>query len=278
MTEKDEISTLINKIVAKRREMEISPQNMADRSKMNKDYIIAIEKGEFDKLPVGYERMFVRTYLKLLTFEQDEIENYLSIFFDQNAPTQKSHPADISKPKEHIEEEFKNTVDLVNLKKILIWLPALIVIVLLFYIVYENLDTVENPEKIPEMSMEKSIASLDTIDQDAASIINEDDSLTLKIDIIKPVFFLVNSDSMYKKQVRGKAGVRYTFRAKDQFNVYASNGSYLNFTLNDSNLGVLTRDKIRISYLIIEKNGIIAKGLVPIETKIDTTVSDSISD
>ena len=38
MTETDIKSKYLRKIVARRREKKISPQNMAERSKMNKDY------------------------------------------------------------------------------------------------------------------------------------------------------------------------------------------------------------------------------------------------
>lgn len=274
VSEKKDTAYYLRKIIAKRRELKISPQNMAQLSKMNKDYVSAIEVGEFDKLPVGYEKMFVRTYLKLLKFESVDIDEMISVFFESIVSEQKPQQASkISEIKHHTYDQ--PSLDLVQIKKVIIWLPAVIVLVLLFYLVYVNLDTVDNPETVQEVSMETSMQMMDSIDQEAVEILNESDSLELRITVLKPVFIFLSIDSVVQHRVRSVAGKSYLFKAKDQFNLYASNGDHLSASLNDSNFGVLSGPNTRISYMIFEKNGIISKGIVPIETKIDSLTANN---
>jgi len=84
----------------RREELGLSLDQISERTKINKKYLEAFEKGDFTILPETYIRLFLRSYAKELDFDPDKIiEEYVSY------KSQKDESVQISKKKEPLKKE-----------------------------------------------------------------------------------------------------------------------------------------------------------------------------
>ena len=58
-----------------REKKEITLEDIVKKTKLQKNYIIAIEKGKFDILPKAYVKLFLKTYTKFLDLDTQQILN-----------------------------------------------------------------------------------------------------------------------------------------------------------------------------------------------------------
>tara|TARA_B100000315_G_scaffold53358_1_gene47715 strand:+ start:4017 stop:4595 length:579 start_codon:yes stop_codon:yes gene_type:complete len=66
-----------------RREKEIDLGEVANRTKINQDYLVSIEKGDYTFLPHVYVRLFLRAYAVEIGADPDEAVNQLEIHLEK---------------------------------------------------------------------------------------------------------------------------------------------------------------------------------------------------
>jgi cytoskeletal protein RodZ len=57
----------------KRKEKGISLEDIHQKSRLSLDYLNAIEAGQIEKLPVGYERIYLKRYAKEVGLDEEEV-------------------------------------------------------------------------------------------------------------------------------------------------------------------------------------------------------------
>jgi hypothetical protein len=245
----------LNDLIEIRESLNLSLNNISVTTRINIEYLEAIEEGRFEDLPIGYEKIFIKSYLKQLKAYNETRDTWVNNYFT------------IGIRSDDVDEQKKNfpKIDLAKFKLLVLWLPVISILMILVYIVYVNLGNKNDVSEIKEMPFEDQIAAIDTASVDS-SYINEKiasiDSLALEIQISGPVFIVILIDSAERKQFSFNSKTNLKIKARNQFNIYANRGNNVSFMLDGNLIGKVAGLNQKISYLIIEKDGIVARGIV----------------
>ena len=247
------IEELCSQIRSVREEKKYTLQKLSSTLKIREDYLDAIERAAFSELPEGYERIFFKTYLKYLDLDNDEYLShadrlYFKVGMDIDAA-----------PK-------SNSVDPAKLKKLVMWVPVILVLGVLTYFVIINFTTDDVQEPVKEISIEEAKATIDTV---VTPVIEKDtiivDSLRLRVEVLNTEFFYIKIDSLTEIKRTGRAGKEYNFKALKNFNVYVADGSNTRIFLNDSLVQDKTQKDYRINYLYLDRTGVVDKSITKLK-------------
>ena len=245
----------LSDLITIREELGLSLKDIAVNTKINIEYLEAIESGSFEDLPVGYEKIFIKSYLKQLKAHDETRDIWVNNYFTIGIRTEVTEEQNSNFPK----------VDFAKFKILVLWLPVITILFFLVYIAYSYLGDKNDTKTVKEMPFEDQIAKIDTSTVNSAyqaEVLAKTDSLDLLIDISGPVFMVVLIDSVERKQYRFRRKSKLNLKAKNQFNIYANRGNNVSFTLDDNVIGKVAGLNQKISYLILEKEGIVARGIV----------------
>lgn len=264
-------SALCEIIKQARKDKGLSLTKVSNSLRLDEAYLQYIEAGEFEKLPAAYERMFIKSYLKFLVLDTEENLKLVGEIFNQVEEKQ------IVQPHKTPDRSAKS---LMPMAKHVAWFPIVLVILLFIYISYTYINSaVDEPEPVAELSLEDAIASIDTVTVDTAKQMvsqNKNDSLTLNLHVLDPVYLFSRTDSLNERKISGKKFQHYQIKAANRINLYMSDGSRVNVTFNDSNYGVLTPPDYRVNFMIFTKDGLINRGISKKKAVNDSLSTDSI--
>ena len=145
----------------KREEKGITLEDIHQKSRLSLVYLNAIETGDMDKLPSGYERIYLRRYAKEIGLSEDEVVRDFDLLTGRlTASTgniqaeKKASPKKAAaepSPKTDFSESYRNFFDNLNLDKInkIFW-PSFgaLILVVFAYIAYQQLVSDESSENL----------------------------------------------------------------------------------------------------------------------------------
>lgn len=248
------LQELCDAIKVARESKKLTLQKLTGSLKIRIDYLEAIEAAEFEKLPLGYERIFLKTYLKQLDVNLEEFLDCADrIYFEKKSETETSSIA-------------SSDIDLSQFKKVATWTPVVLVLVALVYFVVTNFSQEGTIVPVKEITVEQAKTTIDTV---VTPIVAEDtlsvDSLDLRIELLSAEFFYIKIDSVYEVIKTGRRGNSYNYKALNNFNIYVADGSNTRIFLNDTLVQDKTQKDYRINYLYLTKNGVIDKSITKIK-------------
>lgn len=84
----------------KREEKGISLDEIHRKSRLSLEYLRAIEAGQIDKLPEGYERIYLKRYAKEIGLDEEEVLRDFDLLTGRIAvPEQPAQPRETKEPK-----------------------------------------------------------------------------------------------------------------------------------------------------------------------------------
>lgn len=267
-----EAKNALCEIIKKAREDKgLTLTKVSNSLRLDEAYLQSIESGEFEKLPAAYERMFLKSYMKFLSLDTEENLKLVGKIF--NLPEEKQN----LQPQKAAERPSK---PLMPMAKHVAWFPIVLVVLLFIYISYTYINTaVDEPEPVAELSLKDAIATIDTVTIDTAKFMAaqiKNDSLTLNLHVLEPVYLFARADSLHEHKISGKKFQHYQIKAANRINLYMSDGSRVNVTFNDSNYGVLTPPDYRVNFMIFTIDGLVNRGISKKKEVNDSLPTDSI--
>ena len=239
---------LLNLITEIRESKQLTTSHISQETKINKDYLDAIEVNQLDKLPLGYEKIFIKSYLKYLNIDTDENIKTMIEYFDGQVNTE---PSQVTK------NELVQ-IDISQFKTAIVWAPIILVIIFLVYIVYSNFEQ-KKVLPVKELTVEESLATVDTTTYD------KPDTLLISIKSLSDVFVFVKIDTIQQFSRTMKKDQVWNIKALRELNIYANYAGRISVSLFNNDLGVIGGLNQRLNYLIVDETGIRRRGLSTIK-------------
>ncbi|MCB0283117.1 MAG: DUF4115 domain-containing protein [Calditrichae bacterium] len=249
----------------------ISLDNISKDSRIQKNYLEAIESGEFEKIPDVYDKLFFQTYLSYLNVEDPE--KYISefralrkeIFYP--TPTTTIQRIKTNRAKGH---------PVFNLRMLFVAGPILLIAVILGFMAWNStsVGTDNSDERVKELPVRKIVAEINATERakkdSVEKLINEQKSLG-KVNVSVSAI-----DRTWLRFIKDKSDTtEYMLYPKNKIDISADstlrflvgNAAGVSFVINGEEAGVLGKSGEVISYLKITSKGIVEKRLKEISAK-----------
>jgi len=239
---------MFEEIKNKRLQLGKSIEELSEITKIKKSYLIAIEEGKFDELPIEiYTRSYIKIYSELLGIDSQQIlreyENYLK--------SKKSKPDIIELPK--IEKKEQKPVLPKNKQK---WINALLIAVLAIILIM-LISKTENKDNIPpppppvniETKKDETIKPLENLQQQEETKTSEKiEEQNLIIEATDKVWMRITIDEKEKREFLLNPGQKINLKASKFFHLHIGNAAGVQIFFNGKDLGILG-EKGQVVYL-----------------------------
>ena len=172
---------------------EISLEELESRTKINVKYLVAIEEGDFEILPIPYLRLFIRAYAAEIGGDSDRSLEQLDSFIGHSKPTIKANKTndelndEIQKYKRlNISSFFPNTN--LELRKDIITVTILSILFMFSIIIIKKLSNENNHE--PALAIEQNIRKVNLISEELLITNFTEDKFIEESLSMEPPFFL----------------------------------------------------------------------------------------
>ena len=140
----------------------ITLEEIFNKTRISIEYLTAIEEGELKKLPKGYDRIFMKSYLQTIGIDVDSYLEEFDRLLGRREPTQVIDLEDLERDRQKREINLNH-----SLKYLLLWMPVVLILSFLIYLFIsfgdDEVQTDEAAAQIPEIKVEDYISDLDTI-------------------------------------------------------------------------------------------------------------------
>lgn len=252
----------------------ITLDEISEKTRINKEYLEKIERGDLEFLPYPYVKGFIKVYAKYIGVDLQELEEN----FDELARIEKKVQEAYETQKEVDKKEGKKTEKdltgasehLKKLKgkgKIIVFSSAAVLIIMLFFII-GSVVTGSHEREIKSLSKEtyESIQIPEPPPVKPA----EKESFTVEIHAKEETWLRIKKDDGEDTEYLLKSGEKITVTASDNISMRTGKSQGIEIFLNGKNLGVLGPENTLLWELIITKDGI-QKRQLKMRTDIDST-------
>ena len=178
---------------------EISLEDLQSKTKINLNYLIAIEEGDFKILPTPYLRLFIRAYALEIGGDADRALEQLDSFIGNSNKPAKASIVNIEKEDTIFENDFNfsNFLSNSNLKLRKDVFKVSLLSILFFFLIFIIKKIFSNEVKQPNNTYFNSQQKQIKIITDEELLINytEDKFIEKSLNISPPYFLSINSDS-----------------------------------------------------------------------------------
>ncbi len=243
----------------KRESLEITINEIYEKTRIDKKYLEAIEQGDFAIMPDVYMRAFIRKYAEAINSNPDEIikrydaaakgKNLDEIeIADEKLPTNTIEYPDFDKNLSYDNSKQNDSSDRKINPLIIAAFGVSILLVGLFYflVIYPDSNEIiveTNVEEILEKRNLENTANRfelnETAEQNATNSDTtkaENDSLTLKIKVIDSSWFRIKIDKTKDAEFTLSANKTKILRAKSNFDLMVGNSGGIELFLNGNKL------------------------------------------
>ena len=262
MSQNDESMTLFEKLKKMRLDKNISLQTIARDSRIQIQYLEAIEAGEFEKIPVVYDKLFFQTYLSYLNLENsDEYINEFKALRKEvyyPTPTTTIKRIKMSETKGH---------PYLNLKTLFIAGPAALIIIILGFMAWNSeIVTSSSSQKVKELPVRQVVQNIEAKEEAKADSIKSEIAkkntaglVSVNLNAIQRTWLRYIKDGKDTTEYMLKEGNKISVQADSTLHFLVGNAAGLEFTINGVKKGLLGKKGEVISYLKITKKGIVGQ-------------------
>jgi len=224
---------LIEKIKEKRRKLNLSIEEVVEKTKLHPLVIKSIEEGKWDKINPTYLKGFLKIYCSFLGIEFDE-----SLFSDKESIKEKRILASYERKKDLANKFFLfKKILLFFLLRYKLILVAFLAIAVLFFLTKIRINHPSKPKKIP------------------SSVISSQEEVEVALIAKKDCFIRVKEEGRLIFEGLLKKGMRETWRAKE-LEFWISDGSAVILEVNGERQPPLTKLPKPIKSLKIKSGSI----------------------
>ena len=227
-----------------------------NKTRLSVEYLTAIEEGELKKLPKGYDRIFMKTYLLAIGVD---VESYLEEFdrlLGRREPTQVIDLDDLERDRQKRDLKINH-----GIKYLLLWMPVVLILSFLIYLFIsfgEDEAQVENSSaQIPEIKVEDYISDIDTMQTAVATpekIVV--DSLKIELTGIKRTWVRSVIDRRDTLEFTLTRNINMVLEADSVISFVIGKGDGISIQTGDSIYRNIAPSGQVIKRLVIDKNGI----------------------
>jgi len=259
MEHNDGNSNLFEQLKKIRLDKNISLQTISRDSRIQVQYLEALEAGEFEKIPVVYDKLFFQTYLSYLNLEN--ADEYLAAF--KALRKEVYHPTPTTTI-QRIKTTDAKGHPYINLKTLFIAGPAVLIIFILGFMAW-NSEIVGNntPKKVKELPVRQVVQSIEAKQEalaDSIELVTKRqkiaDRVLVKINAIERTWIRYIKDGTDTTEYMLQEGNNIEIDADSTLHFLVGNAAGVKFTINGEEKGLMGKKGEVISYLKITKKGI----------------------
>jgi cytoskeletal protein RodZ len=268
------VNTISEQLKSAREKKQLSVNDIAALTHINRRYIASLEEGNFEQIPKAYLRSFIRTYAKEVGISPETLFRT-----EVNAPSElQEHatPPPVEQVAAIIAEKKDSEKNISSQKKIpprdmikgTVLFAALLGVVFLV-----------SQFNVAERVSKKDAIPFDEVFDERALAIEHIDSLRLSATATESVWLIVKIDGKQTTKSILEKNESATWSAKNKFSITASDAGKIQFTFNNRFIGALGKEGTILRNSILDKeilNRFDAKGNVGTlkEEKEDSSVSN----
>jgi len=294
----------------KRSEKGISLEDINQKTRLPMSYLKALEEGRMDDLPFGYERIYLRRYVKEIGLNEAEVLRDFDMLTGRLTPATASETiSEDAGPEEPMvaepspspsfpssvnAQEFVHSLNLDRIHK-LVWVGgAFFAILLAGYFIWQQYMTHQNDKalEVKEISLQELVENFE--EKDTTAVMPDSTEVQAATAIIASqgtagnVNVLLNAlKRTWIREIRDvkdttdyilPRGIRrsVTARSSIQFRFGVADG--VEVWLNKKNLGVMGKEDEVLLYLLLDADGIQGKRVRKVRPGAKTPVSTAIPD
>jgi transcriptional regulator with XRE-family HTH domain len=260
-------SQLFDKLREIRVGKKISLEDIARDTRINIQFLEALENGDLLQIPRVYDKLFFKSYLKALGLTDTEYYDEFLAFRDQLRQEKTTIMI------QDLSEEPSENASRFNYKYLfLMILPVLIAIVVIWFLVVNTESVVSDTnEKIEAIDIRQIVAEtqskLDSSTnkiKNEAQIIQGTGNLNLGVKATMQTWFRVVIDLTDTLEYTLPAGNTMNLKAQNSYQLLIGKADGLQLNLNTKDLGKLGNTGEVVQYIFIDSTGIVAqKNVVP---------------
>ena len=250
--------TLFEELKAIRIEKKVKLEDIAKSSRIQLEYLRALEEGDLIKIPEVYDKLFFRSYLKNLKVD---VEYYYNEFIEYRKRIRVDKTTTLINFGKHSETDRK----IINYRNLFVILPLLIVI-LVIWLLIRNTEIIDTKPKevVQEIDIKSIIEEMQSEEKSLEKEVTPEEVQTkLKLDIkgLEKTWFRVVIDKRDTSEYLLNKGDHINLTANGSFEFLIGRADGLNLNLNGNDLSLLGPDSMVVSYMLVDSSGIAVKRL-----------------
>ena len=256
-------------------------KDIAQKSRIQLQYLEAIESGNLEAIPDVYDKLFFQTYLTFLPLTEDEKKEILKEF---QIERQKIKP-EKSTTIRNLKAVELDESDIKRYKNLFIALPILLVIVIIGFLAFNSESTKVKPEApIEEISIYEvvhEVTKKDSLLADSTEKAAEKKQplagkgkVNVELNAAERTWLRVVADHADTSEYLLKKDEKLSLGADSTLEFLVGKANGISFTVNGEQIGILGQPGQVISYLKATEKGIVNKRIKTIQKK--ETSSDTL--
>ena len=256
-------------------------KDIAKKSRIQLQYLEAIESGNLSAVPDVYDKLFFQTYLSFLPLKEDEKKEILNEFRIERLKIKPEKTTTIR----NLKSVELDQSDIKRYKNLFIALPVLMVITIIGFLAFNSeSNKVETEATIEEISIYDVVNQVTKRDSLLADSIKKaaeknrpvaSGKVTVELDAAEQTWLRVVADHADTSEYLLKKEEKLSLDADSTLEFLVGKANGISFTVNGKKIGILGRSGQVISYLKATANGVVSKRVKTIQKK--ETSNDSLS-
>ncbi len=254
-------------------------KDIAKKSRIQLQYLEAIESGNLSAIPDVYDKLFFQTYLSFLPLEDDEKKEILNEF---QIERQKIKPEKTTTIR-NIKAVELDQSDIKRYKNLFIALPILLVITIIGFLAFNSesnkVATKEPIEEISIYEVVKQVTQKDSLRADSTKKAAEKSMAVHKVEVelnaAERTWLRVIADHADTSEYLLKNEEKLILNADSTLEFLVGKANGISFTVNGEKIGILGQPGQVISYLKATEKGVVNKRIKTIQNR--ETSSDTLS-
>lgn len=251
--------SLFEELKAIRIKNKVKLEDIAKSSRIQLEYLQALEEGNLLKIPEVYDKLFFRSYLKNLKVD---VEYYYNEFIEYRKKIRVDKTTTLINFSKDNETERK----IIDYKNLFVILP-LVIVILVIWLLIRNTEILDTKPKEPiqeidiqsiveEMQSEEKSQIDTTLEQETYNVLN------LDITGLEKTWFRVIIDKHDTSEYLLNKGDHMILTADGSFEFLVGRADGLSLNLNGNELSRLGPDSMVVSYMLVDSSGIAVKRLI----------------
>ena len=258
---KEEKKSLFEKLKEIRLEKKLTLKQISQSTRIHLKYLESLEHGDLLEIPEIYDKLFFKSYLKSLDVSESD---YYDQFIEYRKTIREDRTAilDITQTDSPVENEF-------NFKNLFYFVPILIAILIIWFLVSNTLIVDERTETVQEVSVlevaEKIQTKIDSIKfaeiqiQKDNLITDKSKLLNLNISALERTWFRIVVDEKDTSEYLLQKGQNVSFTSEYSFDFLIGKANGLKMIFQDSTYGSFGKEGQIIKYMRFDSTGISKK-------------------
>ena len=260
---KEEKKSLFEKLKEIRLEKKLTLKQISQSTRIHLKYLESLEHGDLLEIPEIYDKLFYKSYLKSLDVTESD---YYDQFIEYRKTIREDRTAifDMTQTDSPVENEF-------NYKNLFYFVPILIAILIIWFLVSNTLMVDKRTETVQEVSVlevaEKIQTKIDSV-KFAENQILEDILLTeksrllnLNISALERTWFRIIVDEKDTSEYLLQKGQNVSFTSEKSFDFLIGKANGLKMVFQDSTYGPFGKEDQIIKYMRFDSTGVSKKVL-----------------